>query len=66
MQAELKGREGTDEGLKVVERDEFCQLLVGFRNLVRCDDARNGLWGLLDPVTGERYVIPESDLFRRN
>ena len=64
MQAGLGGGEG--EKPKVVERDEFCRLLVGFRHLVRCDDARNGLWGLLDPRTGERYVIPASDLFRRN
>lgn len=42
---------------KFVESNEFCELLVGFKRLVRADEASVDLKGLLDPETGTRFFI---------
>jgi len=46
-----------------VERDEFCMLLTSRRKLVRANDRSAGIWGLVDPQTGERFLIDEKRLF---
>jgi hypothetical protein len=48
-----------------VDRDEFCMLLTCRRKLIRANDRRAGVWGLLDPLTGERFLIEEERLFTR-
>ena len=51
--------------LKFVERQEFCNLLVGYRNLVRCDDEAADVQGLLDVDSGTRFLIEREKLFPR-
>jgi hypothetical protein len=43
--------------------EEFCELAISLRNLVRCDDKAVGLRGLKDVETGERFLIAEKELF---
>jgi hypothetical protein len=45
-----------------VDRGEFCRLAVSSRKLVRSDGQGNGVRGLLDPSSGQLYVINEKDL----
>ena len=42
---ELRGQ----PGLKFVQRDEFCELLVSCKKLVRSDEPSVSMRGLLDP-----------------
>lgn len=48
---------------RFVERDEFCSLLIGFRELVRADQSDEGIQGLLDLNSGMHYLIEEEKLF---
>ena len=48
---------------RFVEPAEFCRLLVSNRSLVRSDDSRAELRGLLDPATGEWFLTEEEKLF---
>jgi len=50
---------------KFVDREEYVQLAISNKNLVRWDDPENDTRGLFDPATGIRYAIAESLLFRR-
>ena len=45
-----------------INPDEFCQLAVSSRPLVRCDDSARGLKGLHDVETGESFFVRASDL----
>ena len=45
-----------------VSADEYCRLAVSSRRLLRADERT--FRGLLDPVTGMRYVISEQQLLR--
>ena len=47
---------------RFVNKEEYFRLLVGFRRLVRADDAEKNLRGLLDEETGTRYMIHEEEL----
>jgi hypothetical protein len=48
---------------KLVQRDEFCQLLLSFRRLIRSDEPALRMRGLLDVESGERYLIEQEELF---
>ena len=52
-----------DPELRFVERDEFCQLLLSSRRLVRSDDRAANIRGLLDLEMGVRFLIKEDKLF---
>lgn len=49
-------------GCRFVESDEFCQLLLGFRKLVRADETALKIRGLLDVETGVRFFIEQEKL----
>jgi hypothetical protein len=48
-----------------VQRDEFCSLLLSTRRLVRSDEPRLGVRGLLDVETGTRFLIEQEKLFAK-
>ena len=50
-------------GCRFVEPAEFCTLLVSNRYLIRSDDARAEVRGLLDPATDEWFLAEEEKLF---
>jgi hypothetical protein len=50
---------------RFVEQDEFCDLLVGFKKLIRSDEAAVSIRGLLDPQTHARFLIEEEKLFAK-
>jgi hypothetical protein len=43
---------------QLIDREEFSELAVSPRRLVRMDDAELDLLGLLDPELGIRFVTP--------
>lgn len=46
-----------------VNLNEFCSLAISpSRRLIRVNDPAAGLCGLLDPETGERFLIAEREL----
>ena len=45
-----------------IDRDEYCKLLLSRRPLIRRDDPRGGLVGLVDAQTGEWFVVKENSL----
>ena len=45
-----------------VSRDEFCQLMLSYRKLVRSDEPGSRMRGLLDVESGERYLIEQEQL----
>ena len=47
-----------------VDAYEFRRLAISTRRLVRADAPEAGLRGLLDLVTGERFVTEEENLFQ--
>jgi hypothetical protein len=47
---------------KFVEADEFCDLLLSTRKLWRLDEDAAGICGLLDPATGETFLIEDEKL----
>jgi hypothetical protein len=51
---------------RFVDRREFCELLVSNRKLLRVDDIHAEVHGLLEPATGERYLIESEKLFSGN
>jgi hypothetical protein len=46
-----------------VERDEYFELLLSTRKLVRSDEPAVGVRGLLDVESGKRYLIKQEQLF---
>ncbi len=48
-----------------VQREEFCSLLLSTRRLVRSDEPRRGVRGLLDIDTGARFLIKQEKLFAK-
>ena len=60
-----EGRQALREqpGLRFVERDEFCELLLSCKKLIRSDEPSARLRGLLDVESGERYLIEQEELF---
>ena len=48
---------------KFVNRDEFIRLLTSQENLIRADEQRTGLRGLLDVRKNFRFLIEEEELF---
>jgi hypothetical protein len=51
--------------LSFVHRDEFCKLLLSSRKMIRSDEPRASVRGLLDLETGERYLIEQENLFAK-
>lgn len=47
-----------------VDHDQYCELLTSRRQLVRQDDPRKCLRGLLDTESGVCYLIEEDRLAR--
>lgn len=50
-------------GLTFVHRDEFCELLLSYKKLIRLDEPAVGVRGLLDVESGERFLIEQEKLF---
>jgi hypothetical protein len=46
-----------------VKRDEFCEMLVSFRKMVRADEP--AYRGLLDLETGKRFLVEREELLGR-
>ncbi len=46
-----------------VDRGEFCRLLVSRHQLIRSDEAAANVRGLMERVTGTRFLIEEEKLF---
>ena len=44
---------------RCVDADEFSQLLLSTRKLLRDDGKEFGRRALIDPATGDRYVVDE-------
>ena len=53
----------TQPGQKFVPREEFCELLLSCKKLVRSDEPGVSLRGLLDVKSGEQYLIEQEKLF---
>lgn len=49
-----------------VQAEEFCQLLLSSRQMVRSDERESNLRGLLDLETGRRYLIDQEQLLNRS
>jgi hypothetical protein len=49
--------------LSFVQRDEFCKLLLSSKKMIRSDEPRASVRGLLDVETGRRYLIEQENLF---
>ena len=47
-----------------VDAEQFCQMLLSRRQLVRTDDEQRGLVGLLDLQSGQRYWVSEMEFDR--
>ena len=46
-----------------VNREKFCELLLSNRQLDRCDEAHMFVRGLVEPKSGQRFLIEEEMLF---
>ena len=51
---------------KFATRDEFCDLLVASRKVIRADVPAKGLFGLIDLATRTRFLIAKSELHSSN
>jgi hypothetical protein len=49
----------------LVQREEFCRLLLSTRRLVRSDEPRLRMRGLMDLDTGARFCIEQEKLFAK-
>lgn len=49
----------------LVQREEFCRLLLSSRRLVRSDEPRLRMRGLMDLDTGDRFFIEQEKLFAK-
>lgn len=50
-------------GFTFVHRDQFCELLLSKKKLIRSDEPGICIRGLLDVESGERFVIEQEKLF---
>ena len=50
---------------RFVDKNEYCNLLTGFKRLVRVDDTHRGLKGLFDLDTKTLYMIEQKKLERQ-
>ena len=50
------------EECRFVDSEEFCRLLLGFKRLIRADEAAVEVRGLLDLDTGTRFLIEQEKL----
>jgi hypothetical protein len=59
-------RRATNEYLdsKFVQPSEFLSLLLSRRELIRSDDIRRDVRGLLDVRTGQRFLVRQENLRR--
>lgn len=53
----------TRPGLTFVHRDEYFELLLGFKKMIRSDEPGVSVRGLLDVESGERFLIEQEELF---
>ena len=51
------------ERARIVQRSEYCKLVVSRKRLQRCDHLALGIRGLLDLDTGMLFLIEEERLF---
>ena len=54
------------ERVRIVQRSEYCELLVSTKRLQRRDHLAVGIRGLLDLDTGMLFLIEEERLFATN
>ena len=50
------------DDFRLIAADEFCQMLVSNRHLIRVDHPELMLRGLLDPEQGLQFVVEEEKL----
>lgn len=55
-----------DDSTLSIAPEEFCQLAVSSRPLVRCDDLERGFKGLRDRETGESFIVDAAELHAHN
>jgi hypothetical protein len=48
-----------------VQRDEFCELLLSSRRMIRADEPDVNLRGLVDLETGTRFLIKQESFWER-
>ncbi|MBI1372109.1 MAG: hypothetical protein GC159_05030 [Phycisphaera sp.] len=56
--------EASFKSRRYVDRDQFVELLLCNKHIVRCDEPGGEVRGLLDTETGQRYLISQNDLER--
>lgn len=52
----------TEPNRRLVDREEFCKLLLGYRRMIRADEPSTGMRGLRDLQTGVTYLIEREKL----
>ena len=60
---EYRSQIASQPASRFVEPEEYYDLIMSTRKLDRADDYSARLRGLLDRVSGERYLIEEEKLF---
>jgi len=53
----------SNEGVRFIDRAEFCQLLISAKDLDRCDFPHANVRGLFDANSGLKFLIEEEELF---
>jgi len=48
-----------------VSREKFIELMLSHQKLERCDDHLIDLCGLMDPATGDCFIIEEEELLEK-
>ncbi len=49
---------------KWLEPDEYLEMAISVRKMARCDEPDQGIRGLVDLATGQRYLIREEQALR--
>ena len=62
---ERRGAMRNSSPFTIVPREEFCRLLLSTRRLVRSDEPRLRMRGLMDLDTGDRFCIEQEKLFAK-
>ena len=61
--SEYRRQIASQPACRFVDRDEYYDLIMSRRKLDRADDYSARLRGLLDRISGERYLIEDEKLF---
>ena len=59
----VASRFSSDENVRFVDRQQFCDMLVSSRQFIRCDLPAERIRGIYDAETGIRFLIEERLLF---